>query len=83
MASVLTIKFNRAKKSPDINKEIDRSLFSPTQLKDVGYRDTTYISSILENQADMIRYLQERNEKLSQKLNQMTDKRNNSLANIN
>lgn len=78
---VLTIKFNREKKSPDISIEIDRPIFVPAQLKDIGYKDSTYVSNILENQGDMIRYLQERNEKLSQKLYQLTNSR--SSANIN
>jgi len=78
---VQTIRFNKAKKSPDINKEIDRSFYSPAQLKDVGYRDSSYLNSILENQADMIRYLQERNEKMSQKLLQITEKTTESNIN--
>ena len=77
----MTIKFNREKKSPDISTEIDRPIFVPAQLKDIGYKDSTYVSNILENQGDMIRYLQERNEKLSQKLYQLTNSR--SSANIN
>jgi uncharacterized protein YebE (UPF0316 family) len=80
---VVTVKFNNAKKTPDISKEIDRPIFLPSQLKDIGYKDSSYINNILENQADMIRYLQERNEKLSQKLYQLTDKANSSNANIN
>lgn len=78
----LTIKFNISKKSPDINKELDRPIFLPSQLKDIGYKDSSYLSNILENQADMIRYLQERNEKLSQKLYQLSEK-SNIAANIN
>jgi hypothetical protein len=77
----MTLKFNKTKKSPDISKELDRPIFLPSQLKDIGYKDSTYISNILENQADMIRYLQEKNEKLSQKLYQLSDKP--SAANIN
>jgi hypothetical protein len=77
---VLTIKFNRSKKLPDISKEIDRPIFTPSQLKDVGYKDSSYLSNILENQADMIRYLQERNATLTHKL---YSKSNTNIANIN
>jgi uncharacterized protein YebE (UPF0316 family) len=57
-------------KKPDI--EAERPVFLPSQLKEIGYKDSTYISNILENQADMIRYLQERNEKLMQKVYQLS-----------
>lgn len=60
---------------------MDRPVFLPSQLKDLGYKDSNYVSNVLENQADMIRYLQERNEKLTQKLFQVTEKSN--AANIN
>ena len=79
---ILTIKFNRSRKSPDIIKEMDRPLFLPAQLKDLGYKDSTYISTILEYQADMIRYYQERDEKLTRKLHQLTDK-SGPIENIN
>jgi hypothetical protein len=78
---VMTIQFNRAEKMPDVSKELDRPVFLPSQLKDVGYKDTSYISNILENQADMIRYLQERNSKLTQKL--YSKSTSNLAANIN
>ena len=65
---------------PDIESE--RPVFIPNQIKEIGFKDSNYISNILENQADMIRYLQERNEKLMQKVYQLTDK-SNSSANIN
>jgi len=79
-----TISFNMAKKKPDINTELERPIFSPTQLKDIGFKDSNYVTNILENQADMIRYLQERNEKLSRKLYQMNDKTNiSNITNIN
>lgn len=80
-----TITFNKEQKSPDISKELDRPLFLPSQLKDIGFKDSSYISNILENQADMIRYLQERNELLSKKLYQMNEKQANisNVTNIN
>jgi len=53
-----TITFNMAKKSPDINTELERPIFSPSDLKDIGFKDSNYVSNILEKQADMIRYLQ-------------------------
>lgn len=71
-----------SKKSPDIAKEMDRPVFLPGQMKDVGYKDSSYVNNVLENQADMIRYLQDRNEKLTQKLHEMVEK-NNNPANIN
>ena len=64
---------------PDIQNE--RPIFMPSMLKEVGYKDSTYISNVLENQADMIRYLQERNEKLMQKVFQLSN--NKSAPNIN
>lgn len=78
---MLTVKFNVSRKSPDINKEMDRPVFLPSQLKDLGYKDSSYVNNVLENQADMIRYLQERNQKLTQKLFELTEKSNS--ANIN
>ena len=33
-----TISFNMAKKSPDINTELERPIFSPNQLKDIGFK---------------------------------------------
>lgn len=75
---VITVKFNTSKKMPDISTEIDRPAYLENQLKDVGYKDSTYLSNILENNADMIRYLQERNLKLTQKLYNKSD-----IANIN
>jgi hypothetical protein len=56
--------------------------FSGSQFKDIGFKDSSYLTNVLENQADMIRYLQERNEKLSQKIFQLTQKSNIS-QNIN
>lgn len=73
----MTIKFNTSKKTPDISKEIDRPVFLTTNLKDLGYKDTSYINSVLENQAEMIRYLQERNDKLTKKLYEVTEKSSN------
>lgn len=64
----LTYKFNSDCRAPDITKETDRSLFQPYQLNDIGYKDSTYLRNVLENQADMIRYLQERNKNLVRKL---------------
>ena len=64
----LTYKFNSECRAPDISKETDRSLFQPYQLNDIGYKDSTYLRNVLENQADMIRYLQERNKNLVRKL---------------
>jgi hypothetical protein len=78
---VITIRFNRLKKSPDIMKEIDRPLFLPSQLRNIGYKDSTYLSNILEYQADMIRYYQERDHELSKKLHQLTN--TNYIENIN
>ena len=75
------MRFNLSKKLPDISKEMDRPVFLPSQLKDLGYKDSSYVNNVLENQADMIRYLQERNEKLTQKLFELTEKSN--AANIN
>ena len=40
----------------------------PFQLNDIGYKDSSYLRNVLENQADMIRYLQERNKNLVRKL---------------
>jgi predicted P-loop ATPase/GTPase len=51
-------------------KEIDRK-FLPSDLKDIGYKDSSYISKILENQADMIRYYQERDHELTKKLHEI------------
>ena len=61
---------------------MDRPLFLPSQLKDLGYKDSTYISNILEYQADMIRYYQERDDQLTRKLHQLTDK-SAPIININ
>lgn len=77
---VLTLKFNKMKKLPDINQEMERPFFSTAQLKDLGYKDKSYLSTILENQADMLRYLQEKNETLTQKLYQQNQ---TTLPNIN
>lgn len=65
---------------PDINHEMERPFFSPSHLKDLGYKDKSYLSTILENQADMVRYLQEKNEALTQKLYQQNQ---TTLPNIN
>ena len=81
---VQTLKFNREKKTPDINNELQRPLFQSSDLKNIGFKDSSYLSNILENQADMIRYLQERNEKLSKKLYLKNDKTNvSTITNIN
>ena len=64
---------------PDIENE--RPVFLPSQLKEIGYKDSSYISNILENQADMIRFLQERNEKLLEKVYQLSN--NKPAPNIN
>ncbi|CAF0758581.1 unnamed protein product [Brachionus calyciflorus] len=77
----MTIRFNRSKKMPDINQELERPVFSASQIHDLGYKDSSYLSTILENQADMIRYLQEKNDTLTHKLYQQSQKSN--LANIN
>ena len=45
----------------------------PFQLNDIGYKDSSYIKNVLENQADMIRYLQERNKNLVRKLYNLKD----------
>lgn len=68
-----TYTFNNESKTPDINKEIDRPNFMPFQLNDIGYKDSSYIKNVLENQADMIRYLQERNKNLVRKLYNLKD----------
>ena len=47
---------------------MDRSTFFPTQLKSFGYKDSSFITNLFENQAEMVRYLQNKNEKLTQKL---------------
>lgn len=78
---IKTIQFNRSKKSPDISLELDRPIFDTTKAKSVGARDSTYLTNILENQADMIRYLQERNKKLTLKLYGLTQ--NINTQNIN
>lgn len=84
MFLVQTLKFNREKKTPDINNELQRPLFQSSDLKNIGFKDSSYLSNILENQADMIRYLQERNEKLSKKLYLKNDKTNvSTITNIN
>ena len=84
MFLVQTLKFNREKKTPDINNELQRPLFQSPDLKNIGFKDSSYLSNILENQADMIRYLQERNEKLSKKLYLKNDKTNvSTITNIN
>jgi hypothetical protein len=82
---VLTVNFNRSKKSPDISIELNKSsaFNGGSDLKDVGFKDSSYLSNTLENQADMIRYLQERNEKLSQKIFQLTQKITTPIQNIN
>ncbi len=81
---MVTIKFNKAKKSPDIVLEMSKPTgFITSQLKDIGYKDSTYLSNILENQADMIRYLQERNDKLSQKLYQLSNQQHSNQPHIN
>lgn len=64
----LTYRFNSECRAPDISKETDRPLFQPYQLNDIGYKDSSYLRNVLENQADMIRYLQERNKNLVRKL---------------
>lgn len=62
---------------------MDRPVFVTSQLKDLGYKDSNYLNNVLENQADMIRYLQERNETLTQKLYQLSEKTGATTSNIN
>jgi hypothetical protein len=78
---IKTIQFNNSKKSPDISLELDRPIFDTARAKSVGAKDSTYLTNVLENQADMIRYLQERNKKLTLKLHGLTQ--NINTQNIN
>lgn len=55
-------------KAPDISTETDRPLFLQTEFNDIGFKDTSYIKNVLESQADMIQYLQQRNTNLVKKL---------------
>lgn len=63
-----TYKFNTECKAPDINNETERPLFLQTEFNDIGFKDTSYIKNVLESQADMIQYLQQRNTNLVKKL---------------
>ncbi|CAF1648863.1 unnamed protein product, partial [Didymodactylos carnosus] len=59
----ITIKFNSQRARPDATQEDLSASFITTQTSasEIGFRDETYTESVLEKQADMIRYLRERN----------------------
>ncbi|CAF3304157.1 unnamed protein product [Rotaria socialis] len=63
---VLTIKFNQKRARPDATHDDLLSSFvtSQTSANEIGFRDETYRENVLEKQADLIRYLRERNELL-------------------
>ncbi|CAF0743349.1 unnamed protein product [Didymodactylos carnosus] len=60
---VLTIKFNSRRARPDAAQEDSSGSFAATQtsISESGSRNEAYTENILEKQADMIRYLRERN----------------------
>ncbi|CAF5197121.1 unnamed protein product, partial [Rotaria magnacalcarata] len=60
------IKFNRKRARPDAAHDDLLSSFvtSQTSANEIGFRDETYRENVLEKQADLIRYLRERNELL-------------------
>jgi len=64
---VLTIKFNGQHDRPDATQDDLISTFVPPDAAatEIGFRDETYKENVLEKQADLIRYLRERNEHLS------------------
>ncbi|CAF1372631.1 unnamed protein product [Adineta ricciae] len=63
---VLTLKFNKRRARPDATQEDLLSSFvtSQTAANEIGFRDESYRENVLEKQADLIRYLRERNEQL-------------------
>ncbi|CAF2463869.1 unnamed protein product [Rotaria sp. Silwood2] len=63
---VITIMFNHRRARPDATYEDLLSSFvtSQTSANEIGFRDETYRENVLEKQADLIRYLRERNEQL-------------------
>jgi len=66
-----TIQFNRSKPPPDIQREEWMISFIQDSYSggEVGYRDGgDNISDLLEKQADLIRYLKDRNARLSHKI---------------
>ncbi|XP_033641499.1 transmembrane protein 192-like [Asterias rubens] len=68
--AVFVYKFNSAKLAPDVEHEEQMiAVMQPsTHLPDVGYRDSQYVDSLLERQADMIRYLKHHTEHLSKRI---------------
>jgi hypothetical protein len=67
MYLVRTIKFNKERARPDATQDDYLSTFTTTETvaNEIGFRDETYKENVLEKQADLIRYLRERNEHLS------------------
>ncbi|CAF1059375.1 unnamed protein product [Adineta ricciae] len=70
---VLTIKFNKECAYPDATQDdILSSFITPqTSANEIGFRDETYTENVLEKQADLIRYLRERNEHLARLAHQL------------
>ncbi|CAF3721474.1 unnamed protein product [Adineta steineri] len=62
----LTIKFNKRRARPDATQDDLLSSFvtSQTSANEIGFRDESFRENVLEKQADLIRYLRERNEQL-------------------
>lgn len=62
-------KWNRREPHPDVEEEPFETKFEG---KDFGTRSGEYIDDVLEKQADMIRYLQQHNANLGQRILQLT-----------
>ncbi|CAF0894608.1 unnamed protein product [Rotaria sordida] len=83
---VLTIKFNKQHVPPDAALDDLLSTFASlqTSTNEIGFRDETYTENVLEKQADLIRYLRERNDHLARLLQQSKQQLNTqqTLTNI-
>ncbi|CAF4855231.1 unnamed protein product [Rotaria socialis] len=64
---VMTIQFNKQRNLPDAALDDLLSTFVPLQgsTNEIGFRDQTYTENVLEKQADLIRYLRDRNDQLA------------------
>jgi len=69
---VITIRFNKESARPDAAQDDLLSTFVPSQTttNEIGFRDETYEKNVFEKQADLIRYLRERNDHLTRLVHQ-------------
>ncbi|CAF4830670.1 unnamed protein product [Rotaria sp. Silwood1] len=75
---IITIKFNREHIPPDAALDDLLSTFASlqTSTNTIGFRDETYTENVLEKQADLIRYLHERNDHLARLVHQFKEQLN-------